>query len=293
MKDGYFRAAAIAAAQELTSQSPRAPPVESSDYRRIFDLLYTRLVCLTLIDSTNVAAQEVRALGDMNNAAIYVDETTGEHLVPWELRVLNVRLQAIGFGDPRRAVMSYHDLAREAREQVGKAVTRHDNSARELWKSRLLDLGVKVVGALIEMDDIPGAAYHLSTLKEQGDGKMSLARALLWLHLGDVERAKTSVRGHEDEPDHAEKIVHALCDMADGNYLTALETWQSLREHLDDEMVGVNTGVCLLYTGRLSEARLPPPYTVLSGNTDEIFRPETFWRDWWMRGSHHTHCYST
>ncbi len=99
--------------------------------------VYTRLACLTLIDATPLAAQEVKALEDLNSA-FYLDDITGAHLVPWELRVLNVRLQAMGFGDPRRAVMSYYDLAREARSQIAAAAARHDNSARELWKDRLV-----------------------------------------------------------------------------------------------------------------------------------------------------------
>ncbi|KAH6676894.1 hypothetical protein F5X68DRAFT_235070 [Plectosphaerella plurivora] len=252
---GHFRAAAVAAVQELTSTAPNSPPVGPSDHNRIFDLLHTRLACLTLIDATQIAAQEVRALGDMNNAAIYVDETTGEHLVPWELRVLNVRLQAIGFGDPRRAVMSYHELAREAREQVGKAAARHDNTARELWKARLLELGIKVAGALIEMDDLTGAAYHLSSLKDDTEGKMALTKALLWLHLGDLDAAKRCAASRPSYAVHTTKVISALCDMADGDYASALAEWTALGDETDDEMVGVNKAVCLLYTGNLDSAR--------------------------------------
>ncbi|KAL2758945.1 hypothetical protein ACRALDRAFT_1055635 [Sodiomyces alcalophilus JCM 7366] len=257
LEKGHFRAAAIAAVQELTSSSPSPakPRVDPSDHRRIFDLLYTRLACLTLIEATPIAAQEVRALEDLSNTAQYVDEATGEHLVPWHLRVLNVRLQAIGFGDPRRSVMSYHDLAREAREQIGRAAARHDNSARELWKARLHDLGVKVAGALVEMGDLSGAAYHLGTLRDGGDGKMALAKALLWLHLGDVEAARRCASGVGEHGRHVEQVVAALCEMADGRYDAAQGVWESLREEVDDEMVGVNIAVCQLYTGNMNEGR--------------------------------------
>ncbi|TDZ67637.1 Trafficking protein particle complex subunit 12 [Colletotrichum trifolii] len=255
---GHFRAAAIAAVQELTGTGgEKRPRVDASDHQRIFDLLYTRLACLTLADATAVAAQEVRALEDLN-AGVYVDETTGEHLVPWELRVLNVRLQALGFGDPRRSVMSYHDLAREAREQIKQAMLRHDNSARELWKSRLHELGVSVAGALVEMDDLAGAAHHLASLRDTGDGKMALSRALMWLHLGDTEAARRCVQtSGESGKQHAELVVAALCQMADGEYDAALQVWQQLKdeEKVMDEMVGVNMAVCLLYTGKLTEAR--------------------------------------
>ncbi|KAF9871378.1 hypothetical protein CkaCkLH20_11025 [Colletotrichum karsti] len=252
---GHFRAAAIAAVQELTATGgPERPRVDPSDHQRIFTLLYTRLACLTLIDATSTAAQEVRALEDLN-AAIYIDETTGEHLVPWELRVLNIRLQALGFGDFRRSVMSYHDLAREAREQISKATARHDNSTRELWKARLHDLGIDVAGALIEMDDLSGAAHHLSTLKDRGDGKMALSRALMWLHLGDADAARRCVQDSGGDGRHAEMVVAALCQMADGEYDAALQSWRGLKEELMDEMIGVNMAVCLLYTGKLTEAR--------------------------------------
>lgn len=247
---GHFRAAAIAAVQELTgTRGVGQPPPNPSDHVRIFSLLYTRLSCLTLIEATQVAAQEVKALEDPNSA-FYIDEISGAHLLPWELRVLIVRLQAMGFGDPRRAVMSYYDLAREARAGVADAMAGNDDSASELWKDRLGELGIKVAGALVEMDDLTGAAHHLAMMKDRGDGKMGMAKALLWLHLGDVEAARKCVK----QDGNGERIVSALCDMADGEYDAALTTWKELKEVTDgDEMVGVNTAVCLLYVGKLAE----------------------------------------
>lgn len=249
---GHFRGAAIAAVQMLTG-SGATGRVDPYDSKRIFELLYTRLACLTLIDATPLAAQEVKALEDLNTTRTYVDEATGEHLVPWELRVLNVRLQALGFGDPRRAVMSYHELAREARDRIGKASAQHDNSAREIWKARLHDLGIKVAGALIEMDDLTGAAVHLSTLRDRGDGKMAQSKALLWLQLGDIERARECAQQCAIEAENIEKVILALCDMADAEFALALEKWRELNETMEDEMVGVNMAVCLLYLGRMQE----------------------------------------
>jgi tetratricopeptide (TPR) repeat protein len=229
------------------------------DAPRIFNLLYTRLACLTLIDATSLAAQEVKALEDLNNTRMYVDEDTGEHLVPWELRVLNVRLQALGFGDSRRAVMSYHELAREARERISKAMAGHDNSARELWKSRLYDLGIKVAGALIEMDDLAGAAHHLASLPSRGDSKNALSKALLWLQLGDADQARECAKecaGGPEEAENTEVLIQALCDMADAEYEASLANWERLQD-LDDEMIAINTAVCLLYLGRMSEVGCP------------------------------------
>ncbi|UPL03361.1 hypothetical protein LCI18_014295 [Fusarium solani-melongenae] len=254
LANGHFRAAAIAAVQELTG-SGASGGIDPTDSARIFSLLYTRLACLTLIDATPLAAQEVKALEDLNDIRKYVDETTGEHLVPWELRVLNVRLQALGFGDARRAVMSYHDLAREARDRITKAAAQHDNSVTELWKARLGDLGIQVAGALIELEDLTGAAHHLSTLRDRGDGRMTLSKALLWLHLGDADSARSCARQASASDENVEKLITALCDMADGEYESALENWRELKETMDDEMVGVNTAVCLLYLGRIQEGR--------------------------------------
>ncbi|KAK3389802.1 hypothetical protein B0H63DRAFT_464360 [Podospora didyma] len=249
---GQFRAAAIAATQALTGAGGTPAP-DSTDHARIFELLYTRLACLTLIDATALAAQEVKSLEDLNST-FYTDEATGLHLVPWELRVLNVRLQAMGFGDPRRAVMSYYDLAREARARLADATARHDNSARELWKDRLADVGVRVAGALVEMDDLTGAAHHLASLKDRGDGKMAMAKALLWLHLGDVEAARRCVKPGE-LGQVAERTIAALCDMADGEYEAALAQWGELKEQSEDEMIGVNMAVCLLYVGKMQEGK--------------------------------------
>lgn len=262
---GHFRAAAIAAVQVLTGTStptptstsggePAAPP-SPTDHARIFELLYVRLSCLTLIDATAIAAQEARALEDINSAFYYADEISGTHLVPWDLRLLVVRLQAMGFGDPRRAVMSYYDLAREARARVAEALGNHDNSASEVWKDRLVDLGVKVAGALVEMDDLAGAKDHLAGLRDRADGKLGMAKALLWLHLGDTAAARRCIQ----EGDAGERIIAALCAMADGEYEAALSMWEELREEMaGDEMVAVNLAVCLLYTGRMEEVRLLP-----------------------------------
>ncbi|KAM0343389.1 hypothetical protein ACHAPU_008569 [Fusarium lateritium] len=266
LANGHFRAAAIAAVQELTG-SGASGSIDPTDYKRIFELLYTRLACLTLIDATPLAAQEVKALEDLNDIRKYVDDTTGEHLAPWELRVLNVRLQSLGFGDYRRAVMSYHDLAREARDRINKAAAQHDNSAREVWKARLHDLGIQVAGALIELEDLTGAAHHLNTLRDRGDGKMALTKALMWLHLGDSDSARICARQAVADDENAENLIIALSDMADAEYQSALDTWKELKETMDDEMVGVNMAVCLLYLGKIQEGRAILEELVESGRS--------------------------
>ncbi|KAI1815188.1 hypothetical protein GGS20DRAFT_359329 [Poronia punctata] len=286
LENGHFRAAAIAAAQELTGSAVTlgSVSINPTDHRRIFDLLYVRLSCLCLIDAVPLAAQEAKALEDLNSS-FYTDEETGAHLAPWALRTLVVRLQTIGFGDPRRAVMSYYELAREARAEAARATKVHDHSAAETWKGRLADLGIKVAGALIEMDDLAGAVAHLSSLQETqlggqpetaggltaGGGRAAVCRALLWLHLGDVDAARRCIsQGLSEEVPG--RVIDALADMADGDYNSALEKWKELHDEMSetevqDEMVGVNLAVCLLYTGRMSEARAILEDLVSAGQT--------------------------
>ncbi|KAI0204842.1 hypothetical protein F4808DRAFT_456586 [Astrocystis sublimbata] len=271
LANGQFRAAAIAASQELTGTSSTSgstshAPVSPTDHARIFDLLYVRLSCLCLIDALPLAAQEAKALEDLNSA-FYLDAETETHLAPWALRTLAVRLQTIGFGDPRRAVMSYYELAREARSEVARAGTQHDHSAAELWKRRLVDLGIRVAGALIEMDDLAGAAAHLASLAEARGGgaevdrnRLAVSRALLWLHVGDVDAARRCMSQGASGNEMVGRVVDALADMADGEYEAALEKWRALQSEMaengvEDEMVGANLAVCLLYIGRMAEGR--------------------------------------
>lgn len=263
---GHFRAAAIASVQALTSSPVSAtiaaahPPVEPTDYARVFSLLYIRLACLCLIDSVPLAAQEAKALEDLNQVH-YLDPMTGAHLMPWELRLLAIRLQTLGFGDPRRAIMSYYDMAREAHLQIAKAAKAHEHSELELWKRRLAELGVKVGGALIEMEDLAGAAAHMATLRDHTqDGRLATAKALLWLHLGDVDAACRCVRDSKGG-EVGEEVVLALVDMANGHFEDGLKKWTELKAALEekglqDEMVGVNMAVCLLYLGRMQEVSL-------------------------------------
>src|SRR5690606_36776450 len=154
LSQGHFGAADIAATQALTPG-----PLVLTDHAPIFELLNSPLACRTLIHATSLASQEVKALDDPHSASYSScphpptppsappqQQQQQQHIAPWPLRVLAVRLQALGFGAPRRAVMSYYELAREARAQLGEAKARHDHSASEAWTDRLADLGVRVAG---------------------------------------------------------------------------------------------------------------------------------------------------
>ncbi len=193
------------------------------------------------------------------NSTFYRDEITQAHLVPWELRVLAVRLQGIGLGDRRRGVMGYYDLAREARTEAFKA----QGEERKLWEERLSDLGLRVGNALVEMGDLDSAARHLESLRvgvaEEEKEKMKARLALLYLRIGDGAAARNCFAVKDDasevEPG-ANGVLEALCSMAEGRYEHAVTEWWKLREGPlveNDEMVAQNLAVCLLYTGRMSE----------------------------------------
>jgi hypothetical protein len=262
---GQFRSAAIAAAQILTNAS-----LASDNHAAIFSALYTRLSCLTLCNHTPLAAQEIKALEDLNSS-YYRDDVTGIHLVPWELRVLAVRLQGMGFDDARRGVMGYYELAREARlnlttlkKELGdmRSKEEENETAEEtkeeikIWASRLKELGIRVASALVEMEDLEGATRHLKSLKTKADTEtdewLGMQKALLWLCLGDVDAARSCIR----EEGNSSTLIEGLAKMADGDYVTAAGIWERLVERGDKEMLALykqNLGVCLLYLGDLEQ----------------------------------------
>ena len=213
---------------------------------------------MTLCNQTALAAQEVKALEDLNSS-YYRDEETGTHLVPWELRVLAVRLQGMGFNDPRRGVMGYYELAREARLTLTALKKRRKEGVGaveeevNLWESRLADLGIRVASALVEMEDLEGATRHLQTLKPF-TRDLQMQKALLWLCLGDIDAA-TSCIGDDDE--NGKRVVQGLAFMADGDYSDAAKVFEELVTNDsgsgDAPLYKQNLGVCLLYCGKMDE----------------------------------------
>ena len=215
---------------------------------------------------TGIAAQEVKVLGDLTEPA-YVDDVSGQSLVPWELKVLAVRLNGIGYGDPRKGVMGYYELAREARTELeklaqGVITDETKTQAVRMWEERLKDLGVRVASALVEMGDLAGAAAHLQTLKGQEamSKEAAFREALLWLKIGDVDRAKAVVATDAEGKGEKEYVIDALAQMAEGSYREAADIWRGLLDGVDkhrkwdgEEMWKVNLGVSLLYSGQIEE----------------------------------------
>ena len=89
-----------------------------------------------------------------------------------------------------RAVMTYYDLARDARLEVAKA----KGEETAVWRARLADLGLRVVNALVEMGDLMGACRHLESLRMEGPGvgeTMKMRLGLLWLRIGNLDLMRT------------------------------------------------------------------------------------------------------
>lgn len=111
-------------------------------------------------------------------------------MLPWELRVLAVRLGAWGSDTSTgRGVGGYYDLAGEARRAARAA----KGEERGLWKSRLQALGLCVASVLVERGELAGAIACLRS--QQGGGGEAGRMALCWLQVGDVGAARRCLEG--------------------------------------------------------------------------------------------------
>ncbi|KAJ5390654.1 uncharacterized protein N7496_001722 [Penicillium cataractarum] len=266
LSEGRFLVAAHFASSILTSSL-----ISPTDIKVIFSLFYTRLACLELSGNTVLAAQESKALEDLNSTFYYIDSSLDDteaekqhekvhtdfprHIVPWPLRVLAVRLQSIGFGDSRRSIGGLYEIGLEARSQI----MRNDcsDSERKIWRERLADLGIRSVNALVEMGDLDAAKRSLESLRASEDTEaMKLRKSLLFLRIGDLDAAER-VFGDSRESKEA-ALLKPLLSMSEGRYQDAVTEWRALHEdtqRTDKALVGQNLAVCLLYSGKLDEAR--------------------------------------
>ena len=225
------------------------------------------------------------------NSSYYRDDATSAHLVPWELRVLAVRLQGMGYADARRGVMGYYDLAREARatlttlkKNLNTLGEEDDTERSELtseattWTTRLNDLGVRVASALIEMEDVEGASRFLTTLTPNSQ-QLSYQKALLYLCLGDVEAARSCIGKDESDDEGAKgrEVIEALAHIADADYGASAKIWEELiatsGEDYTAEMAmwRQNLAVCYLYLGRMDDVSSPDFHFSLSYSNSHHF----------------------
>ena len=201
-------------------------------------------------------------MGDLNSA-FYRHPLTNVHLVPWELRLLAVRLTALGYGEWRKGVMGYYELARECRENIVKVDSEDD---KHLWKLRLQDCGIRVANVLVEMGDLEGAGRHLGSLSVSDrvadtaeEREILLMETLIWLRLGNMRAAHRCLSRAPGNPD--DKLINgslqALLQLADSDYQGAASSFGALHEQFpEDAMVAQNLAVCLLYTGRILDAKV-------------------------------------
>ena len=154
-----------------------------------------------------------------------------------------MRLQGVGYGDGRRGIGGYYDLAREARAEVKKAGG--DTEEMETWRERLKQLGLCVANALIELGDTGAAIRHLESLRPR-DGKDEVLEgrlALLYTNVGNVDAARQCVSD-------TGASMRPLLSMADGRYADAAEQWKALPS---SDLVTQNLAICLFYTGKVYE----------------------------------------
>jgi hypothetical protein len=268
LKDGHFLPAAHFSGAILTSAI-----LSPTDNQSIFYLLHTRLTCLELTGNVLLAGQEAKALEDLNSSFYYLDadfdiaDNAGNqpqrshprHIVPWPLRVLAVWLQSIGFGDARRGISGLYELGLEARRNILRPGIEQEE--RKLWKDRLADLGLRVVNALVDIDDLDAARRSLANLKapDTKNGSWKARMALLHLRIGNVGAAK-EVLGESGEV--ANGVLDPLVSMAEGRYGDAADEWRGcLESHKGKEseaLITQNLAVCLLYIGELNEVSNEP-----------------------------------
>jgi tetratricopeptide (TPR) repeat protein len=260
---GHYRLAAIAAARNIV-QAPS--PAECG---AILHLLHIRLACLCLISEHALAAHESKVLGDLNSA-FWRHPLTNAHLVPWDLRLLCVRLAALGYGEWRKGIMGYYELAQECRESIAKADSEED---KKLWRARLRECGIRVANVLVEMGELEGAGLHLASLSSpagttkdtdivglEESRHILFMETLVWLRVGDLGAARRSLEAASGSGSPNDELLEgaltALLHLANSEYGDAVSAFESLHEKFpDNALVSQNLAVCYLYTGRIASAR--------------------------------------
>ena len=245
--------------------------LKATDQHHIFRALHIRYSCLELSGNVLLAAQEAKALEDLGSAFYYIglpeDEAVSEqiadrplprHIMPFGLRLQALRLQSIGFSDPRRGVASLYDLGMECREHIASPAT--SDELRQLWVQRLEDVGIRVVNALIEMGDLDCARRTLETMKPSDRGPASIwtcRKIMLCLRMGLVAEAQRLVDAPEFKQSEAH-ILQSLIAIADDRLDDAVTMLTTKAQEGDTELMALakqNAAVALLYKGEIQKAR--------------------------------------
>lgn len=242
LQAGFFRRAATVAAAEILA-------TDSGNIEHIFHLLYTRLACLVLISKPDIAVQEAHPLIDVlsRNPAKAKDLLPR---IPWELRLLLVRLESIGVPDGGRGgVMSLYALANEARAHITTASAADDTKV-ELWKARLADLGLRVSDTLVEMGELETARRHLNTLARTSPDELAYRKALLLIRIGDVSGAQRCLDQMVSSGSKA--TLDVLLLVANGESSLAVDAWRGLMDtELEHALAVSNATVGSIYMGNI------------------------------------------
>lgn len=266
---GHFRRAAETALVELLTSN-------AGDAARIFKILYTRLACLVVISRPDLAADEAVPLTEFLNRNT-PDAKDILPIVPWELRLLLVRLQSIAAPEDdggRRAIMSLYALASEVRSHISHAKT--ENASPETirtWSDRLIDLSLRVADTLVENDDLATASRHLTTLSQSASTSnlpqredLTSRQTLLALRTGNLALAHSLISTLPPSSS-TQKTLTAHLQTTQGDFASAVESWRALAAAEDENNENNNNNttnnvlplqnlaVNLLYTNRISEAR--------------------------------------
>lgn len=243
--------------------------VQPIDHVTIFRLLAVRYSCLELLGQILLAAQESKALEDLTSEFYYeVSKSSADqnesstshkpvpkHIMPFSLRVQALRLQSIGFSDPRRGITALYDLGLEMREHI----TSPHSSGTEIdeYRTYLESISIHVVNSLIELGDIDCAQRTLAQCQprsEKARKQWSGRMILLLIKLGRLSQAADLAK----EPLLSESerlILQSIIMLADDKLDEAAEI---ISKHSDDDELSAlaksNLAVTYLYLGRIQEA---------------------------------------
>jgi thioredoxin-like negative regulator of GroEL len=158
--------------------------------------------------------------------------------------------------------MAYFELARECRENIVRAATSDDE--KKIWRARLRDCGIRVANVLCEMGDLEGAGRHLATLsstsstssENEEDSQLAMMETLVWLRVGDIASARHCLSLTSTSTSLLESTLSALLQLSDSDFDAATTSFQSLHStYPNDAMIAQNLAVCLVYTGRIADAK--------------------------------------
>ena len=247
--------------------------VKPTDHVSIFKFLAIRYSCLELVGQLLLAAQEAKALEDLSSEFYYIapeitaaeieahhgQRPLAEQIMPFSLRVQAIRLQNIGFSDPRRGVTMLYDLGLEVREHLTSPYTTQTEHME--WSRRLESLGLHVVNALIELGDVGCAQRTLAQSKPtepKAHARWVSRMTLMLLKLGQIKKAQECV-DQLQSGESGKAVLSGLLAVADGRLEEATESLGGLANRDDDSDVSAlakqNLAVALLYLGRIAEAK--------------------------------------